>query len=208
MHREYRTVTENTPQKDRTFRERVVSDFRFLKSWAKQPKSVGSITPTSKIAARLMASHIPTDSDLPVLELGPGTGPITRAILDFGINPSKLVSIEYNHDFCTLLRKSYPGVNFIEGDAFDLETTLAEFKDQKFRALLSGLPLLNFPTEKRSDYVTEGLKWLPKGAPFIQLCYGPKPPVKALPGVYSVEPTKWVLSNVPPARFWIYRQTA
>jgi phosphatidylethanolamine/phosphatidyl-N-methylethanolamine N-methyltransferase len=198
-------MSDNVPQKNRSFIERISSDFQFLKSWAKQPKSVGSITPTSKAAARLMTSLIPKDSDLPVLELGPGTGPITRAILDCGIDPAKLVSVEFNHEFYILLRKVHPNVNFIEGDAFDLDKTLTEFEGQKFRAILSGLPLLNFPAEKRTAYVADGLKWLPKGAPFIQLCYGPKPPVKAVEGVFSVEPTKWVLSNVPPARFWVYR---
>lgn len=198
-------MTENIPQKDRSFKERITNDFRFLRGWVKEPKSVGSITPTSKLAARLMASFIPLDSDLPVLELGPGTGPITRAILEKGIDPEKLVSVEYSSEFCKHLQKAFPGVKFVQGDAFDLENTLVDYQGQQFRAILSGLPLLNFPTDKRSQYVEEGLKWLPKGAPFIQLCYGPKPPVKAKPGHFTVEPTKWVLSNVPPARFWIYR---
>lgn len=201
-------MVENTPQKERSLKERIVNDFKFLRGWVKEPKATGSITPTSKMAARLMASLIPTDSDLPILELGPGTGPITRAILEAGFDPAKLVSIEYNRDFHQHLQKAFPGVNFIQGDAFDLANTLSEYEGQEFRAILSGLPLLNFPAEKRSQYVEDGLRWLPKGAPFIQLCYGPKPPIRAKAGSYSVEPTKWVISNVPPARFWVYRDTS
>ena len=201
-------MTEGFRPKDRGLKERIVNDFRFLKGWVKQPKAVGSITPTSKPAARLMASLIPKDSELPVLELGPGTGPITRAILDSGISPSSLVSVEYSPEFCRHLQNAFPGVTFVQGDAFDLGNTLSGYQGQKFCAILSGLPLLNFPAERRSTYIEQGLKWVPKGAPFIQLCYGPNPPVKAKPGSFSVEPTKWVLSNVPPARFWIYRDSS
>ena len=198
-------MTNQSPHNERGFKQRLANDFRFLKGWVKQPKAVGSITPTSKLAARLMASLIPKDSDLPVLELGPGTGPITRAILDSGISPSRLVSVEYNSDFCKHLQTAYPGVTFVQGDAFDLEKALSGFQGQKFSAILSGLPLLNFPAERRASYIEQGLQWIPQGAPFIQLCYGPNPPVKAKTGSFSVEPTKWILSNVPPARFWIYR---
>lgn len=201
-------MTKDLPHKERGFRDRIANDFRFLKGWVKEPKAVGSITPTSKLAARLMASLIPKDSDLPVLELGPGTGPITRAILDSGISPSRLVSVEYSADFCRHLQVSFPGVTFVQGDAFDLERTLSGYHGQKFCAILSGLPLLNFPAERRSTYIEQGLKWVPRGAPFIQLCYGPNPPVKAKSGCFSVEPTKWILSNVPPARFWVYRDSS
>ncbi|MGB7286633.1 MAG: methyltransferase domain-containing protein [Salaquimonas sp.] len=187
-----------------TFRDRLANDIRFLKGWVKQPKSTGSITPTSKQAADLMVSLIPGNGTLPVLELGPGTGPITKAILQAGILPEEIVSIEFNKEFCDHLKKTYPDVNFIQGDAFDLKESLNEFEGQRFRAILSGLPLLNFPASRREKYVEDALGWLSPGAPLIQLCYGPRPPVKSKPGVFSVTPSKWILSNVPPARFWVY----
>lgn len=187
-----------------SFKNRIANDLRFLKGWVKQPKSVGSITPTNKQAADLMASLIPKGSDLPILELGPGTGPITKAILASGIAPEKLISVEYNGEFCDHLRERYPQVTFVHGDAFDLSNTLSDFAGQKFAAILSGLPLLNFAPDKRENFIEDGLKWLAPGAPFIQLCYGPLPPVKAKAGKFNAHPTKWVLSNVPPARFWIY----
>ncbi len=188
-----------------SFKDRFLNDFRFLREWARTPKSIGSITPTSKIAAKSMAALIPANSTLPILELGSGTGPITRAIQASGVRPERLVCVEYNPDFCRHLRHNFPGINVVEGDAFALETTLAAYGDQKFAAILSGLPLLNFNPQQRISYIENGLKWLNPGAPFIQLCYGPKPPVKAKPGVFYTEPTKWILSNVPPARFWVYR---
>ena len=110
------------------------------------PKTVGSIVPTSSITARKMASVANPRSDLPVLELGPGTGAITKAILAHGIKPEKLVAIEYSTDFYEHLVRLYPGVNFINGDAFDLDRTLGVFKDQTFDSVISGIPLLNLRT--------------------------------------------------------------
>lgn len=192
--------------KSHSIRDRVSRDLRFLKGWVKEPKNVGSITPTSKQAADLMVSFIPNGTELPILELGPGTGPVTKAILEAGVSPSRLVCVEYNDDFFHHLKKTFADVRFVQGDAFDLDGTLQQFNGQKFGAILSSLPLLNFPPEKRESLILNGMNWLAPGAPFIQLCYGPKPPVRMDPEKYSLRHSKWVLSNVPPARFWIYEE--
>lgn len=102
-----------------------------------QPKKVGAIVPTSGVTARRMASVITPQSGLPVLELGPGTGCITKAILARGVKPENVTAIEYSTDFYQQLLRSYPGVNFINGDAFDLDTTLAA---QKTRCSTASFP--------------------------------------------------------------------
>ena len=71
----------------RRFLSQFDEDFRFFRGWMDNAKAVGSVTPTSRFCARSMASVINPQSGLPVLELGPGTGPITRAILERGIAP-------------------------------------------------------------------------------------------------------------------------
>lgn len=182
----------------------VADDIRFIRGWAKQPRAVGAIKPTSKQAAKVMVSYIPADSTLPILEFGPGTGIITRTMIESGIAPERIVSIEYDSSFCKHLRKTIPGVNFIEGDAFDLEKTLHQQNGQKFAAILSGIPLLNFAKSEREKLITGSLKWIGDG-PFIQLTYGPNPPVLEKSGVFTTRPSKWVLGNIPPARFWIYK---
>ncbi len=90
-------------------------EIRFFKGWMEGPKQVGAILPTSSITARRMASVINPGSGLPVLELGPGTGIITKAILQRGIKPADLVSIEYSTDFYQHLLKTIPDVRFING---------------------------------------------------------------------------------------------
>ncbi len=124
-------------------------EIRFFKGMMQGPKTVGSIVPTSSITARKMASVIHLNSGLPVLELGPGTGAITKAILGRGVKPENLVAIEYSTDFYEHLVRLYPSVRFINGDAFDLDKTLGDLKDQTFDSVVSAVPLLNFPMQAR-----------------------------------------------------------
>lgn len=185
---------------------RFDEELRFFKGWMSKPKAVGSIVPTSSVTSRKMASVINTSSGLPVLELGPGTGVITKAILEAGVKPQDLWSIEYSEDFLKHLRRDYPGVNFIHGDAFDLDKTLGDKRDMKFDSIISGVPLLNFPVSQRVAYVENLLDRIPAGRPIVQLTYGPLSPVPAGKGNYVVEHFDFIIRNIPPTQLWIYRR--
>jgi phosphatidylethanolamine/phosphatidyl-N-methylethanolamine N-methyltransferase len=179
---------------------------RFFKGWLDKPRAVGSIVPTSSTTAREMASLIDVDSGLPVLELGPGTGVITKAILERGVAPESLWAVEYAADFVDHLRHQYPGVNIIQGDAFNLDDTLGDRKDTIFDSIVSAVPLLNFPVPQRIAYVEDLLNRIPAGRPIMQITYGPRSPVPAGKGNYTVERHGFVLRNVPPAHLWVYRR--
>jgi phosphatidylethanolamine/phosphatidyl-N-methylethanolamine N-methyltransferase len=181
-------------------------ELRFFKGWLDKPKAVGAIMPTSSITARRMASVIDPSSGLPVLELGPGTGVITRAILERGIPPENLYTIEYSEDFADFLKVTFPNVNVIQGDAFDLDRTLGAFSDLKFDAVVSGVPLLNFPVARRIAYIEGILDRLPEGRPIVQLTYGPLSPVPPRRGSYTVSHLDFVFRNVPPTQLWVYRR--
>jgi phosphatidylethanolamine/phosphatidyl-N-methylethanolamine N-methyltransferase len=107
-----------------------------------------------------MASVIDLASDLPVLELGPGTGVITRAILARGVKPENIWSVEYSPDFVDHLRDIFPSVNVMHGDAFDLGASLPD-GPTLFDCAISGIPLLNFPVERRIALVNGVLDRLP-----------------------------------------------
>ncbi len=175
-----------------------------VESWPE--KAVGSILPTSSITARRMASVVNPHSGLPVLELGPGTGVITRAILNRGVAPSDLYSVEYSPDFAEHLREDFPGVNIIEGDAFNLDMTLGDKRDQKFDSVVSAVPLLNFPVGDRVKIIEDLLRRIPHGRPIVQITYGPMSPVPAGRGNYKIEHLDFIIRNVPPARLWVYRR--
>ena len=192
----------------RALAEKFDDELKFFKGWIDKPKAVGSIVPTSSIAARRMASVVNADSGLPVLELGPGTGVITRAILARGVKPENLYSIEYSDDFVRHLTALFPGVNVIKGDAFDLDATLGDRRGMMFDSVVSGVPLLNFPVAQRIRYIEDLLGRIPPGRPIMQLTYGPLSPVPAGRGNYKVEHFDFVLRNIPPTQLWVYRRPA
>lgn len=190
----------------KAFAEKFDDELRFFKGWIDKPKAVGSIIPTSSITARRMASVIDTGSGLPVLELGPGTGVITKAILARGVKPKDLYTVEYSEDFVRHLERQFDGVNIIHGDAFDLDKTLGDKRGMTFDSVISGVPLLNFPVAQRVRYIEDILDRIPAGRPIVQLTYGPLSPVPAGKGNYTVEHFDFVLRNIPPTQLWIYRR--
>jgi phosphatidylethanolamine/phosphatidyl-N-methylethanolamine N-methyltransferase len=153
-----------------------------------------------------MASIVNPNSGLPVLELGPGTGAITKAILGRGVKPENLVAIEYSTDFYEHLVHLYPGVNFINGDAFNLDRTLAHMEGQKFDSVISAVPLLNFPMQARVAMLESALDRLPPGRPFVQISYGVVSPIIARPDRYHIQHFDFIVRNIPPAHLWIYRR--
>lgn len=188
------------------FARRFDDEIRFFKGWMDGPKAVGAIMPTSSVTARSMVSVINPASGLPVLELGPGTGVITKAILARGVAPADLVSIEFSPDFHSRLQLDFPDVRFVCGDAFDLDTTLAGLNISLFDSVISGIPLLNFPMVRRVALIEDLLDRLPPGRPVVQFSYGPASPVAARGTSFSVVHHDFVMRNVPPARLWIYRR--
>lgn len=190
----------------KTLAARFDNELKFFRGWIDKPKAVGSIVPTSSVTARRMASVVDPHSGLPVLELGPGTGVITKAILAHGVKPENLYAVEYSADFVRHLNRLYPGVNVIEGDAFNLDDTLGTLRNQKFDSVVSGVPLLNFPVAQRVRYVEDLLDRIPEGRPIMQITYGPKSPVPPGLGDYVVEHFDFVFRNIPPAQLWVYRR--
>jgi phosphatidylethanolamine/phosphatidyl-N-methylethanolamine N-methyltransferase len=183
----------------------LADNLRFLKALVSRPKNIGAIFPSSQALARAIAQQIEPAMPGGVLELGPGTGVVTHAILKRGIDPSRLTLIEYDADFARHNAARYPDVRVIQGDAFNLDATLGNRFPEPFAAIVSGLPLLNFPNALRRALVDGALARLAPGAPLIQFSYGMHAPVTPPPG-HSVNRAAFVLANIPPARVWVYRK--
>jgi phosphatidylethanolamine/phosphatidyl-N-methylethanolamine N-methyltransferase len=153
-----------------------------------------------------MAQHVKIDSDDPVIELGPGTGAITSALLHRGVDQKRLVLVEYNTGFCALLRDRYPQAKVVHGDAYTLRDTLWNVLSAPASAIVSGLPLVTKPMAIRLKLIRDAFAALAPGAPFVQFTYSVAPPIpKSLPGV-STEASERIWMNLPPARVWVYRK--
>lgn len=144
----------------------------FLGQALKRPQSVSALAPSSARLAEAMASLVPAGSG-PVVELGPGTGKITRQILAHGVAPRDLHLLEINDDFVTLLQERFPEVSVHNCGA----EAVAGLGLPPLRAVVSGLPLLSFPVTLQARILRAAFRQLAPGAPFIQYTYGPAVPV-------------------------------
>lgn len=179
---------------------------RFLASWVRHPGQMGAIAPSSPSYCAMMVRHATTEIEGPILELGPGLGVVTRALLDAGVAPERITSIEYDADFARTLKQRFPRVNVIQGDGFDLDSTLGERRGEKFAAILLAIPIVGFNQEKRQALLRDHFSRLGPGGNVTQLSYLLTAPVKPLPGVFSVSSSPVVWDNIPPARVWVYSQ--
>jgi phosphatidylethanolamine/phosphatidyl-N-methylethanolamine N-methyltransferase len=185
---------------------RLDDEVRFLRSWIEKPLHMGAVMPSSKLLARTMAQYVDVESTGPVVELGPGTGAITNALIEHGVDQKRLVLVEYNPGFCALLRDRYPHAKVVQGDAYKLRDSLWKVLDVPASAVVSGLPLVTKPMLTRLKLIRDAFVALAPGAPFVQFTYSVAPPIpKSLPGV-STEASERIWMNLPPARVWVYRK--
>ena len=182
----------------------LADNLRFLRALITRPKHVGAVAPSSRALGRAIADQVDPSRPGPVLELGPGTGAITQALLE-RIAPERLTAVEYDADFALGITQRFPGVQVIQGDAFDLDRTLGARCEERFAAIVSGIPLLNFPPARRQAYVQGLMERLLPDAPFVQFSYGVHAPAPAPMGC-NVDCAALVWGNLPPARVWVYRK--
>jgi len=186
---------------------RLDDEVRFIRSWLERPLSIGAVTPSGKVLCRAMARYVDPNSDGPVVELGPGTGPVTEALLEAGVAPSRLVLVEFNPAFCRILRARYPDATVVQGDAYGLRRLLETLLIQPAAAVVSGLPLVTKPLKQRLRLIRDALDLMVPGAPFVQFTYSVAAPLpKRLNGL-SVEASERIWMNLPPARVWVYRRS-
>ena len=185
---------------------RLDDEVRFLRSWIEKPLHMGAVMPSGRVLARTMAQYVDVNSSGPVVELGPGTGAITNALIERGIDQKRLVLVEYNPGFCVLLRDRYPHARVVQGDAYALRASLWDVLSAPASAVVSGLPLVTKPMLTRLKLIRDAFLALAPGAPFVQFTYSVAPPIpKSLPGV-STEASERIWMNLPPARVWVYRK--
>ena len=184
---------------------RLDDEVQFIRSWIEKPLRTGAVMPSSKALARTMARHVDRASDGPVIELGPGTGPVTAALVERGIEPSRLVLVEFNSDFCRLLRKRYPEATVVQGDAYRLRHLIESNLEQPAAAIVSSLPLLTKPLRSRLRLMADVVGLMQPKAPFIQFTYGLVPPIPKTLSSISAEASNLIWLNLPPARVWVYR---
>ena len=178
----------------------------FLRSRKSNPEKVGSLMPSGDALARMITKGIDA-SHAPVIELGPGTGVFTRALLARGLDEADLTLIESGPNFLKMLRERFPRAHVVKADAARI-AGLELYEPGSVGAVVSGLPLLSMSPRKIMGVLIDAFHYLREDGAFYQFTYGPRCPVaKQIRERLGLESKRIgrTLRNLPPAT--VYRIT-
>ncbi len=180
----------------------------FLREWVVNPQRTGSVAPSSPQLGAAMARWLPRNPESYVLELGPGTGAVTDALLKYGLREDRLVAIEHNPNLAKLLHKRFRRAQIIEGDAWDLDRLLRECPRpiENVGAVISSLPLLNFPKEKADDLARKIRSVLEPRGRWVQYSYQIIKDRSRGSEEFKLVASKIVWFNLPPARVSVFQK--
>jgi len=185
----------------------MMSPLSFVLAWLADPRRVAAVAQSSPALAAVITAEI-TPAAAPIIELGPGTGVFTRALLDRGVAQDQLALIENGSEFLGILRTRFPDVNVLPMDADRLKE-VELFDGRRAGAVISGLPLLSMPPRKVMTILDGSFRHLRTGGAFYQFTYGPRCPVsRAILDRLGLKATRigGTLANVPPAAVYRIRE--
>jgi len=176
----------------------------FFRRWLRNPLQMGSIIPSSPALCRRIAAAVERGPDEYVLELGAGTGVISRALLASGVPANKLVVVEIVPEMAQFLRESLPGVNVICGDAFDLRNTLPAHMHDQIGTAICGIPLVLLPFERQAAF-RDAVESVAPGKGYLLYTYCATSPLPYRKLAMTGQRLAFTLANFPPASVWRYR---
>lgn len=199
--------------KDEALKTRKPGAWTFFRQWLKNPLRTAAVAPSSPELAAAMIAELPDDARR-VIELGGGTGAITRALLAAGIADRDLLVLELNEELHAHLHLRFPQVPVLLGDARSLPALARAngYLDQgPADAIVSGLGLLTMPPQLQRSLLSAAFECLRPDGTFVQFTYGPAAPVADAVmrelGLH-VRRGEFILRNVPPATVYVYTRKA
>lgn len=178
--------------------------FLFLKQMMKNPRSVGSFTPSSERLGLFISRYIPLGDDSLVVEIGAGTGGLTKALLNAGLSPNRLKIVELDKNMCSFLRIKFPSVSILEGDASHLGTLLPKEWVGNVQIIVSSIPMMNLSLIYQKSIIQSCLSVLGPEGKILQFTYSPLSSLPADRLGLTKKRLGHVLLNFPPATVWQY----
>jgi phosphatidylethanolamine/phosphatidyl-N-methylethanolamine N-methyltransferase len=180
----------------------------FLARWLKAPQRIGALAPSSQYLARAMARQIDPRRDRLVVELGGGTGSITRALLETGLPSDRLIVIERDAALHAHLRARFPELRILRGDATQLVTILRALGIARVDKIVSSLPLLSMTRKARQKIVDQSFTLLGDRGALVQYTYGVASPLPGREYGIAGQVRARVWRNFPPATVWRFLKAA
>ena len=188
---------------DRGKPSKVSNPLMFLRRWAANPLQMGSIVPSAPALCKRVARQMRRNPDQFVVELGAGTGVISKALLDAGLPPEKLYVVEIVHDMAEHLRSVLPGVNVVEGDARELAKLLPDHVRGNIGTVVCGVPLVLLPLAEQRRFI-DAIQAVAPGVGFLAYSYCVTSPLPHQKHGLSAKREEWTPRNFPPASVWRY----
>lgn len=178
----------------------------FLRRWLANPLRMGSVVPSSAALCTRLVKHGWPEAGTAVLELGAGTGVISRAFLEAGLPPERLVVVEVDANLARHLRDTLPGVTVIEGDARMLTDLLPARFRGKIGSVVCGIPLVLLAIAEQRRFI-DAIGLVAPGRGFLHYSYCATSPLPSRKHALHPKREAWTPLNLPPASVWRYTQT-
>jgi phosphatidylethanolamine/phosphatidyl-N-methylethanolamine N-methyltransferase len=180
----------------------------FFTRWLKAPHHIGAVAPSSRFLARAMATQVDLRRAEPVIELGGGTGSVTKALLEAGLPVDRLIVVERDVRLYKMLRRRFPQLRIVLGDARHLVELLRPLGIDAVSAVVSSLPLISMSKTMRRQIINQSFALLGEAGRFIQYTYSLSSPLAGREFGLRGRVAARVWLNFPPASVWNYRLAA
>jgi phosphatidylethanolamine/phosphatidyl-N-methylethanolamine N-methyltransferase len=175
----------------------------FFRRWVANPLQMGSVVPSSASLCRRVVAQTRRAPDEAVVELGAGTGVISRALLGAGMPPDRLFVVEIVPDMAAHLRRSLSGTHVIEGDARRLPELLPAQWHGRIGTVVCGIPLVLLPLAEQRRFI-EAINAVAPGRGFLHYSYCVTSPLPWRKHALQAQREAWTPLNFPPASVWRY----
>lgn len=180
----------------------------FFTRWLKAPHHIGAVAPSSRFLARAMATQVDLRRAEPVIELGGGTGSVTKALLEAGLPIDRLIVVERDVRLYKMLRRRFPQLRIVLGDARHLVELLRPLGIDAVSAVVSSLPLISMSKTMRRQIINQSFALLGEAGRFIQYTYSLSSPLAGREFGLRGRVAARVWLNFPPASVWNYHLAA
>ena len=181
----------------------VANPWMFFRRWMDNPLLMGSVIPSSPALCRRLVAQVRRAPDEAVVELGAGTGVVSRALLESGVPPERLFVVEIVPAMAQHLRRVLPGANVIEGDARALPELIPAHWHGRIGSVICGIPMVLLPLAEQRRLV-DAIDAVAPGRGFLHFSYCVTSPLPAPKLRLAGNRAAWTPLNFPPASVWRY----